>query len=63
MHKKKTPIDYETFSPCTDQAEIDRFIGEAVPYFEEHPNVHAYGYSNGLGLGDVWPLMKDGELR
>jgi hypothetical protein len=55
--------DFKKFVPCTNQQEINTFINEIVPYLEEHPNVYAYAYSNGLGLGDVWPLMKGDSLR
>jgi len=44
------------WQPCTNQNEIDKFINDVVPYFENHPNITAYGYSNGNGLGTVWPL-------
>ena len=30
---------------------------------QQNPNILAYAYSNGLGLGDVWPLMKGDSLR
>jgi hypothetical protein len=55
--------DFEKFDPCTDQQAINNFINEIVPYLEDHPNVYAYAYSNGLGLGDVWPLMNGNSLR
>lgn len=55
--------DHNGFTPCTDQHQINAFINDIVPYLEHHPNVHAYAYSNGLGLGNVWPLMKGGVLR
>ena len=55
--------DNEKFEPCTDQSEINTFINEVVDYFEGNPKVFAYAYSNGLGLGDVWPLMKGSSLR
>ncbi|KIM40463.1 glycoside hydrolase family 128 protein [Hebeloma cylindrosporum] len=54
--------DFEKFVPCTNQQTINNFINEIVPYLEEHPNVYAYAYSNGLGLGDVWPLMNGNSL-
>lgn len=54
--------DFQGFRPCTDQAEIDGFINDVVPYLQAHPNVYAYAYSNGLGLGDVWPLMSGNSL-
>jgi hypothetical protein len=44
------------FQPCSNQSEIDQFINQVVPYFEQHPNITAYGYSTGDGLGTVWPL-------
>lgn len=51
------------FTPCTDQGEINTFIKDIVDYFESTPDVYAYAYSNGLGLGDVWPLMDGSALR
>ncbi|KAJ3488079.1 hypothetical protein NLJ89_g11652 [Agrocybe chaxingu] len=54
--------DHDGFVPCTDQKEINNFIDDVVPYFESEPNVYAYAYSNGLGLGDVWPLMNGDSL-
>ncbi|TFK74091.1 hypothetical protein BDN72DRAFT_760465 [Pluteus cervinus] len=54
--------DHNTFTPCTDQGEINTFIAQVVPYFESHPHVYAYAYSNGLGLGNVWPLTRNGAL-
>jgi len=55
--------DLNGFTPCTDQGEIDRFINGIVPYLESNEHVYAYAYSNGLGLGDVWPLMNGNSLR
>ncbi|KAF9474324.1 hypothetical protein BDN70DRAFT_997131 [Pholiota conissans] len=52
--------DYEKFEPCTNQDEINGFINNIVDYFEGEDGVFAYAYSNGLGLGDAWPLM-DGD--
>lgn len=37
--------DVHGFTPCTDQAEIDSFIYEAVKIFEEDWRVAAYAYS------------------
>ncbi|RDB25845.1 Alkali-sensitive linkage protein 1 [Hypsizygus marmoreus] len=54
--------DHNGFVPCTDQEEIDTFIKEIVPFLEANEHVYAYAYSNGLGLGDVWPLMKGNSL-
>lgn len=55
--------DSQGFTPCTDQVEINNFINEIVPYMQENPNILAYAYSNGLGLGNVWPLMQGDSLR
>lgn len=49
--------DVDGFVACTDQDIIDDFINQVVPYFENNPNVVAYGASNGEGLLDVWPLF------
>lgn len=58
-----TMKDLDQFTPCTDQEEINNFINEIIPYFESNPNIFAYAYSNGEGLGDVWPLVKGDSLR
>jgi len=54
--------DRNGFVPCTDQQEINIFINEIVPYMQGNPNILAYAYSNGLGLGDAWPLMNGNSL-
>ncbi|KAF2768382.1 hypothetical protein EJ03DRAFT_244179, partial [Teratosphaeria nubilosa] len=48
--------DEPSWSPCTDQTQIDTFINDVVNYFQNNPNVVAYGPSNGNGLGNLWPL-------
>jgi hypothetical protein len=30
---------------------------------ESNEHISAYAYSNGLGLGNVWPLMNGNSLR
>lgn len=55
--------DSTGFVPCTDQDEINSFIQTAVGIFESDSRVAAYAYSNGAGLGDVWPMMSNGQLR
>lgn len=50
------------FNPCTDQGEIDNFINAIVPWLEANETIVAYGASNGEGLGNVWPLLKNGAL-
>ena len=50
------------WKPCTNQGEIDKYINDLVKYFEGNKNVVAYGPSNGEGLGEVWPLTKEGKL-
>ncbi|WVR07899.1 hypothetical protein IAU60_004942 [Kwoniella sp. DSM 27419] len=54
--------DVGTFEPSTDQGQIDTFINEIVDLFESDDRVHAYAYSNGAGLDNVWPMWKDGAL-
>ncbi|KAF6757144.1 glycosyl hydrolase catalytic core-domain-containing protein [Ephemerocybe angulata] len=54
--------DNPNFIPCSDQGEIDSFINQIVPYFESNPNIYAYAYSNGYGLGNVWPMWSNGKL-
>ncbi|KAF8150645.1 hypothetical protein B0H34DRAFT_665899 [Crassisporium funariophilum] len=54
--------DVNGFVPCTDQQQINNFINTIVEYLEGNANVFAYAYSNGLGLGNVWPLMKGNSL-
>ncbi|KAF7336698.1 Glyco-hydro-cc domain-containing protein [Mycena venus] len=48
--------DSSGFVPCTDQGEINDFINQIVPLFEGDSRVAAYAYSNGEGLGNVWPM-------
>lgn len=55
--------DVDGFTPCTDQAEIDQYIRDIVDLFENDSRVHAYAYSDGIGLGDAWPTVKNGQLR
>ena len=56
--------DSNGFTPCTDQSEINGFIKDVVQFLQFNKSVVAYGYSNGDGLGDVWPLVdaKSGGL-
>lgn len=49
-------IDDETWVGC-DQETVYSFIPEVVDFFNTNDSVVAYGYSNGAGLGDVWPLI------
>ncbi|KAJ7455365.1 glycosyl hydrolase catalytic core-domain-containing protein [Mycena galericulata] len=48
--------DSTGFVPCTDQGEINTFINDIVALFEGDSRVAAYAYSNGEGLGNVWPM-------
>ncbi|WVR06983.1 hypothetical protein IAU60_004020 [Kwoniella sp. DSM 27419] len=54
--------DSTSFIPCTDQSEIDSFIHTAVDIFESDSRIAGYAYSNGYGLGDVWPMVVGGQL-
>ncbi|KAF9048479.1 glycosyl hydrolase catalytic core-domain-containing protein [Panaeolus papilionaceus] len=54
--------DHDGFTPCTDQGEINQFIDDIVDYLQNNDQVYAYAYSNGLGLGDVWPMMNGNSL-
>lgn len=54
--------DSTDFVPCTDQTAINTFINDIVDLFESDDRVYAYAYSNGEGLGDVWPMVVDGSL-
>ncbi|KAG5730966.1 hypothetical protein E4T56_gene7141 [Termitomyces sp. T112] len=54
--------DKNGFVPCTNQDEINNYINAAVSYFESESRVYAYAYSNGLGLGNAWPLMRGNSL-
>ena len=40
-----------------DQDTVNTFLPEVVDFFENNSSVIAYGYSNGAGLGSVWPLI------
>lgn len=55
--------DSSSFIPCTDQSEIDSYISQIVDLFEADDRVYAYGYSDGYGLGSVWPSVSNGQLR
>jgi len=48
--------DVDGWAPCSDQGEINTFINEVVAFFQGNDSVVAYGPSNGLGLGNVWPM-------
>lgn len=54
--------DVNGFVPCTDQSEIDQYISDIVALFESDSRVYAYAYSDGLGLGSVWPSVSGGSL-
>ncbi|WWD20455.1 hypothetical protein CI109_104931 [Kwoniella shandongensis] len=54
--------DSSSFIPCTDQGEINSYINDIVDLFEADDRVYAYAYSNGEGLGDVWPMTVNGAL-
>ncbi|EIW70737.1 hypothetical protein M231_02609 [Tremella mesenterica] len=54
--------DSTGFVPCTDQSEINNYIWTAVQIFESDSRVAGYAYSNGAGLGNVWPLMNGGQF-
>ncbi|KAK4689886.1 hypothetical protein P7C73_g240, partial [Tremellales sp. Uapishka_1] len=54
--------DSTGFTPCTDQSEINTFINDIVALFENDSRVYGYAYSNGEGLGDVWPMWSNGAL-
>lgn len=54
--------DSNGFVPCTDQGQINSFINTAVHIFETDSRIAGYAYSNGYGLGNVWPLMNNGQL-
>ncbi|KAG6910868.1 hypothetical protein DXG01_007185 [Tephrocybe rancida] len=54
--------DKNGFVPCTNQGEINNYISTVVKYLESDSRVYAYAYSNGLGLGNVWPLMRGNSL-
>ena len=51
--------DHNTFTPCTNQQQINLFIHQVVDYFEHDSRVYAYAFSN----GEVWPMMRNGVFR
>lgn len=59
---KQFRSDQNGFTPCTDQNEINSFIMDIVDLFESDDRVYAYAYTDGNGLGTVWPPTKDGQL-
>ncbi|KAI9638734.1 glycosyl hydrolase catalytic core-domain-containing protein [Dioszegia hungarica] len=54
--------DNPNFVPCTDQGQINQFIHDIVDVLQNDGRVYAYAYSNGNGLGNVWPLWNNGQL-
>ncbi|KAH8690725.1 hypothetical protein BGW36DRAFT_306167 [Talaromyces proteolyticus] len=54
--------DQNEFTPCTDQNEINSFINDIVDLFEGDDRVYAYAYTDGDGLGNVWPPTNNGQL-
>jgi hypothetical protein len=54
--------DSSSFIPCTDQNEINNYINNIVDLLEADSRVYAYAYSDGMGLGNVWPTVKNGKL-
>ena len=50
-------VDDVSWTPCTDQTQIDDYITQLVTYFNKNESIVAYGPSNGNGLGKVWPLI------
>ncbi|GAA5975649.1 hypothetical protein JCM11641_003557 [Rhodosporidiobolus odoratus] len=47
----------------TDQDSINTYIADCVKLFEEDGDVAGYAaIIDGAGLGDVWPLIKGGEM-
>ncbi|PRP88284.1 hypothetical protein PROFUN_03393 [Planoprotostelium fungivorum] len=54
--------DYWQFTPSSNQTEINIFINQIVDLFEADSRIYAYAYSNGYGLGNVWPMWKNGTL-
>lgn len=55
-------VDDANWIPCTDQSEINSFISQIVDLFEGDYRVAAYAYSDGIGLGSVWPTVSGGQL-
>ncbi|KAL7415240.1 glycosyl hydrolase catalytic core-domain-containing protein [Mrakia frigida] len=54
--------DSSSFIPCTDQTKINTYINEIVDLLEADSRVMAYAYSDGMGLGSVWPTVSNGAL-
>jgi len=55
-------VEDQSWTPCTDQGEINQFINDIVDVFEKDERVYAYAYSNGIGLGNVWPAIVNGQM-
>lgn len=55
--------DQNGFTPCSDQGQINNYINGIVDILQNDNRVLAYSMSEGMGLGDVWPPWKDGQLR
>lgn len=52
-------FDQQGFKPCTDQGQINQWIRDVVDLFEKNPNVLAYAYTDGGGLGKAWLPTND----
>lgn len=51
--------DQDNFTPCSDQGQINQWISDVVDLFENNEHILAYAYTDGNGLGDVWPPTND----
>ncbi|KAK7757535.1 hypothetical protein SLS62_000550 [Diatrype stigma] len=48
-------FDQDNFTPCSDQGQVSQWISDVVDLFENNEHVLAYAYTDGGGLGEVWP--------
>lgn len=50
--------DSPSWTPCTDQSEINTFITDIVALLQADSRVAAYAISTGVGLSDAWTAVQ-----
>ncbi|KAK5996163.1 hypothetical protein PT974_04591 [Cladobotryum mycophilum] len=50
--------DQQGFKACSDQNQINKWIYDVVDLFEHNEHVAAYAYTDGGGLGNLWPPLR-----
>lgn len=49
--------DSPSWNPVEDIGQIKQYISDTVNALQAHPDVVAYAFSNGAGLGNTWKLV------